>query len=516
MSHRVYIGDYKKCKKKEGCSYVLDVESKALIECNCTIQGCTVYLKSVTNEIEVNRNISLLKSSFSNIKEPLLKKYGISIKIYDDENCKHHIDTVEIYFCSILIREDWLSCFLRFSLPETICSGVYDGEDESDKIFVPLPLLLMVPDYQVRPLLWRKLRICCVRLNLEDEHFSNEIRIRYDTIQELINICEIGDGDLFSGLGTLEDCFRMLSYVLFRSLPFPERIEYNALDMEIPFLDPEWEYLELVHDFFLKLVTCPHIRIDNLRSVISTSFLRNYTYLLLSQDARERSIVQLGVHHLYSRLCQRRGLIRHVFSEMLSNIITLNDRVVGVEEILTIYNSIVCGFVLPIRREHVQFLKHCILPLHKLNHLPEFSGTLTNCLLLFISRDHDLVVPIIQGMLRYWPKYSTQCEIVILDELEKIITSVDPSSLHPVFEALMIRLRRCINSDKFLVAERTLKLWDNKEFAEFVLHQEQNMNESWHVLSGAVTSVSKNSWNLQLRKDACRVASLYSSAEQCE
>ena len=155
---------------------------------------------------------------------------------------------------------------------------------------------------------------------------------------------------MFSGLGTLEDCFRMLSYVLFRSLPFPERIEYNALDMEIPFLDPEWEYLELVHDFFLKLVrfgvasqvkvTCPHIRIDNLRSVISTSFLRNYTYLLLSQDARERSIVQLGVHHLYSRLCQRRGLIRHVFSEMLSNIITLNDRVVGVEEILTIYNSI--------------------------------------------------------------------------------------------------------------------------------------------------------------------------------
>ena len=119
-------------------------------------------------------------------------------------------------------------------------------------------------------------------------------------------------------------------------------------------------------------------------------------------------------------------------------------------------------------------------------------------------------------MLRYWPKYSTQCEIVILDELEKIITSVDPSSLHPVFEALMIRLRRCINSDKFLVAERTVKFWYNKEFAEFLLHQEQNMNESWHVLSGAVTSVSKNSWNLQLRKDACRVASLYSSAEQCE
>ena len=82
-------------------------------------------------------------------------------------------------------------------------------------------------------------------------------------------------------------------------------------------------------------------------------------------------------------------------------------------------------------------------------------------------------------MLRYWPKYSTQCEIVILDELEKIITSVDPSSLHPVFEALMIRLRRCINSDKFLVAEHLAKYVANEptsltQSAVQVVHTELN------------------------------------------
>lgn len=104
----------------------------------------------------------------------------------------------------------------------------------------------------------------------------------------------------------------------------------------------------------------------------------------------------------------------------------------------------------------------------------------------------------------------------MLDELEKIIAAVDPSLLSPVFRPLMARLRRCINSSKFLVAERTLKLWDSEDFARFMLHQEQNMSESWSVLSSTVMSVSRNSWNQQVRKDACHVANLYASAEHCD
>lgn len=113
--------------------------------------------------------------------------------------------------------------------------------------------LIEVPDYQIRPLLWRKIRQCCVHIDLEDERFGREIRIRYNTIQELINTCE-EDGDIFNFHGVLEDCLRLFQHVLFRSLPLPEKIEYNAMDIEIPFLDPDWDYLELVHDFFLKLV----------------------------------------------------------------------------------------------------------------------------------------------------------------------------------------------------------------------------------------------------------------------
>ena len=34
----------------------------------------------------------------------------------------------------------------------------------------------------------------------------------------------------------------------------PEKVEYNTMDIEVPFLDPDWDYLELVHEFLLKLV----------------------------------------------------------------------------------------------------------------------------------------------------------------------------------------------------------------------------------------------------------------------
>ena len=272
--------------------------------------------------------------------------------------------------------------------------GLFTGEVPDDLVFLDLPQLNMVPDYQVRALLWRKIRICCTQFDLKDERYNREIRIRYDTIQELIAICGSSDGDIFNFSEALEDCLRMIGHILFRPLPFPDKLEYNALDIEVPFLDPEWDYLELVHEFFMKLIPCPHIRIACIRQNISDRFLRQYLYLFLSQDVRERAMVRLVVHYLYGRLPRRRPLIRKVFAEILSNVISLNDRVCGVDEILTVYNSIVCGFTLPIKEEHVHFLKHCILPLHKLNGLMEYSSTLSRCVLLFVTREASLCVPV--------------------------------------------------------------------------------------------------------------------------
>ncbi len=175
-------------------------------------------------------------------------------------------------------------------------------------------------------------------------------------------------------------------------------------------------------------------------------------------------IVRLVAHQLYGRLPKRRSLFRRVFGEMLSNVQQLGHRVTGVDDILTVYNSIVCGFALPIKAEHLHFLEHCLLPLHKLDGLAEFSSSLTRCLLLFIARDSSLSSTvcvrfwtddqILRGILHYWPRSNSQNEIILIDEIEKIIQTMNGEQLGSVLPPLLHRFQQCLVSEKFLVSDQ--------------------------------------------------------------
>lgn len=105
-------------------------------------------------------------------------------------------------------------------------------------------------------------------------------------------------------------------------------------------------------------------------------------------------VIRIGVHQLYGRLPKRRPFFRALFAEMLGHIAQFGDCVAGVEDILTVYGSIICGFALPIKKEHIHFLRHSLLPLHKLDQLEVFLSALLRCLQLFIARDSSLALPV--------------------------------------------------------------------------------------------------------------------------
>ena len=58
----------------------------------------------------------------------------------------------------------------------------------------------------------------------------------------------------------------------------------------------------------------------------------------------------------------------------------------------------------------------------------------------------------IQGIVHNWPKCNSQNEIVVLDELEKIIASVSHVAIAPVLGILLAHLRHCIDNGTVLVA----------------------------------------------------------------
>ena len=88
--------------------------------------------------------------------------------------------------------------------------------------------------------------------------------------------------------------------------------------------------------------------------------------------------------------------------------------------------SIINGFAIPLKKEHIQFLEKALIPLHKPRGTPypnpdpnlPFSLTETDactpgvaiyhpqlsyCISQYVEKDPETIVPIINGLVRYWP-----------------------------------------------------------------------------------------------------------------
>ena len=63
----------------------------------------------------------------------------------------------------------------------------------------------------------------------------------------------------------------------------------------------------------------------------------------------------------------------------------------------------------------------------------------------------------IEGIVHYWPKAHSQCELILLDEIEKIIGSVDGAYVSPALHSLLPLFKKCILSEHYCV-------WIGREF----------------------------------------------------
>lgn len=80
--------------------------------------------------------------------------------------------------------------------------------------------------------------------------------------------------------------------------------------------------------------------------------------------------------------------------------------------------SIINGFALPLKQEHKSFLKKVLTPMHKVKPLGIFHQQLSYCVTQFVDKDPQLAVPVISGLLKYWPVTNSSKEVLFLNELE--------------------------------------------------------------------------------------------------
>jgi serine/threonine-protein phosphatase 2A regulatory subunit B' len=120
-------------------------------------------------------------------------------------------------------------------------------------------------------------------------------------------------------------------------------------------------------------------------------------------------------------LVPRRKMIRKAINEAFYELIHESHKFNGAAELLDILASIISGFAVPLREEHVTFFKNVIIPLHKVQTCGQFYEQLLRCSMLFLTKDRSLAISLLDGLLRYWPYANCIKETLFLAELQEVL-----------------------------------------------------------------------------------------------
>lgn len=95
------------------------------------------------------------------------------------------------------------------------------------------------------------------------------------------------------------------------------------------------------------------------------SFVQHILQLFASDDPRERTAVKTLLHRIYGKFLGLRPVIRRHINYIFLEYIYESEQHSGILELLEILGSIINGFAVPLKQEHIHFLRRTLLPLHR-------------------------------------------------------------------------------------------------------------------------------------------------------
>lgn len=157
-------------------------------------------------------------------------------------------------------------------------------------------------------------------------------------------------------------------------------------------------------------------------------------------------------------------MIRKAINECFFSLIQENHKFNGAAELLDILASIISGFAVPLREEHVTFFKKVIIPLHKVQTCSQFYEQLLRCSMLFLTKDRTLAIPLLEGLLKYWPFANAVKETLFLTELSEVLEVCEVEKVEPLIPKLFKRIVKSIGGDHLQVSDRAMCFFENDYF----------------------------------------------------
>ncbi len=161
---------------------------------------------------------------------------------------------------------------------------------------------------------------------------------------------------------------------------------------------------------------------------------------------------------------------------------------------LEILGSIINGFAIPLKKEHIQFLEKALIPLHKPRGVAIYHPQLSYCISQYVEKDPETIVSIVQGLIRFWPWSSAAKQVLFLNELEEILELCRGEQLAQVQDDIFKLLAACLGSSHFQVAERALYFWNSEHLCVNVLSQSKASIFLPYVF-GPLSKSASGHWN---------------------
>ena len=209
------------------------------------------------------------------------------------------------------------------------------------------------------------------------------------------------------------EIIHMFSCNIFRTISPPDDPNAAVFDPEEDeaTLEIAWPHIELVYEIFLAFFESEDFQASVAKKYLDTRFVDSLLEVFETEDPRERDFAKTALHRIYGKLVGLRIHIRRSVNNSIFCFLYETEHLNGLPEILEILGSIINGFTLPLKGEHVVFLEQVLLPLHKSKSLQLFFSQLFYCLIRFLEKEPKYAEMALQHILHYWPHFNSPKEV---------------------------------------------------------------------------------------------------------
>ena len=166
----------------------------------------------------------------------------------------------------------------------------------------------------------------------------------------------------------------------------PQTEDFDPEEDE-PVLEASWPHLQVMYEFFLRFVVSSEVNAKVAKKHVDQTFCLKLVELFDSEDPRERDYLKTILHRIYGKFMSHRSFIRKTIQHTFYRFIFESERHNGIAELLEILGSIINGFAIPLKREHLNFLQKALVPLHKPKCVNLYHQQLSYCVTQYVEKD---------------------------------------------------------------------------------------------------------------------------------